>query len=169
MFLASIWLVAHAACFAEDKVWLGMGSTDWFEPANWSPSGVPASEDTALIYSNTVVLTADVVIHRIVLQSGAVDGAGNLAVTNFSWRGGNVSGTGMMLIPEGGLLTIDTPTSKYTQRTSRMTEPLSAWQAGGLEVEGDFETGAFSSSITTTDLVAFRSSRIKALLAHFRA
>ncbi|OQX77481.1 MAG: hypothetical protein B6D61_07140, partial [Bacteroidetes bacterium 4484_249] len=39
-------------CNAEDYTWTGAVSTDWGNPANWDPVGLPTSVDDVSIESN---------------------------------------------------------------------------------------------------------------------
>ena len=103
-FVAIISSALASAAFAEEKLWVGSVSTDWFEPGNWSPPGVPNAADTVLVYSNVVTLSSDVVIDGLAFTRGRIEGAGNLTVTNCSWSGGAIAGSGILVIPPGGLL-----------------------------------------------------------------
>jgi len=40
------------------RTWNGVVNSDWFNPVNWTPSGVPAAQNTINFSSGTITLTA---------------------------------------------------------------------------------------------------------------
>jgi hypothetical protein len=97
--LVGLWLSCSAAR-AIDYVWTGNGVTDqygyWWNPNNWSPTGIPGANDTATIggpmsYS---VSTETRTIRGITLLPGVVlDSSGSMTVTEvMNWQGGVLNG-----------------------------------------------------------------------------
>ncbi len=89
-----------------DALWNGLDS-NWYNPANWSPRGVPA--ETARVYlsaATTVVpkLTADVTVRDLFLEPGAtLDTNGfTLTVTNNADAGRTIIGTGQTVLTGNG-------------------------------------------------------------------
>ena len=83
------WACLVAANFAvaqTNRTWNGSASTDWFNPANWTPAGVPASNDTLNVSSGSINLSAPVTI-------GA----------QFNWSGGTLSGSPLTVRTNGVL------------------------------------------------------------------
>ena len=76
--------------------WNGAQSSDWFNPLNWSPNGVPGAFDTA-IYSggtNAIQLNGDAGVLHFQHSAGAMTGFGTLYVRDtFTWTGGSQDGT----------------------------------------------------------------------------
>lgn len=75
--------------------WNGAQSSDWFNPLNWSPNGVPSVFDTA-IYSggtNPILLNDDAGVLHFQHSAGAMTGFGTLYVRDtFTWTGGSQDG-----------------------------------------------------------------------------
>jgi hypothetical protein len=67
-------LVLSVPAAATDYTWTGAASSDWFNPANWNPNGVPGSEDSASI-------------------NGTVNASANVTVSNLTLSGGNLAGS----------------------------------------------------------------------------
>src|SRR5208282_3918398 len=58
------------------KTWVGPSSGDWFNPTNWIPAGVPATNDIVNVSNATITLTAPVVISgQFNLLSGTLTGS----------------------------------------------------------------------------------------------
>src|SRR5208337_4701369 len=77
-------LVKVGCCSAASFTWNGSVSTDWFNPTNWIPAGVPASTDTINFTNGTINLTSSVTIGG-----------------SFNWSGGTLSGD-PLTIENGG-------------------------------------------------------------------
>lgn len=63
-----------------NRTWLGSINTDWYNPANWSPTGVPATNDIVNVTNGTVNLSAPVVI-----------------ANQFNWQGGILMGDALTI------------------------------------------------------------------------
>lgn len=81
--------------------WTGAQSTDWFNPANWSPNGIPGPFDVAILNAagnNGIVLTQDVGVASFQQSGGTLGGTGTLSIrTNWSWTGGTHLKGGVVL------------------------------------------------------------------------
>ena len=66
--------------------WTGMDSSDWFDPNNWSPTGVPGTNDTVNVEGGTINLTAPVVVNG-----------------QLNWVGGSLSGSALTVAGNGVL------------------------------------------------------------------
>ncbi len=109
-------------------VWNG-GNGAWGEAARWTPEGVPAAADTAVIgpvgatFASTVLIGSDVTVAGLVIQSGGngagIAGEGDLTITDsFRWLsntgpGGvpTVGGSGNVIIGPGATLDLLAPTT----------------------------------------------------------
>jgi len=87
------------------RTWVGgdaAGPTDWFVAGNWSPAGVPVSEDSVIIGSAATqpVLTAPATVARLRVTGGTLTlGGFRLTVTgDFSTEGA----TGRLVMQNGG-------------------------------------------------------------------
>src|SRR5258708_35079717 len=52
------------------RTWTGTVSSDWFNAGNWSPQGVPAAADTAIVTGGTPSLSKDTTVASFELQNG---------------------------------------------------------------------------------------------------
>ncbi|MEO8354180.1 MAG: right-handed parallel beta-helix repeat-containing protein, partial [Chthoniobacteraceae bacterium] len=81
--------------------WQGGVSTDWFEPANWSPNGVPGSFDTAIFNGgapNDLELNQNTTVGTFQHTAGNFFGTGTLGVgDSLVWTGGSQMGPGLDL------------------------------------------------------------------------
>lgn len=108
--------------------WGGGAAGDWTDPANWSPNGVPAAADTAVLGeanqgARIATLTANTTVAGLELvRLGGVDGDVDLTVTDrFIWGGG---GGGFDPIRGSGVLTIG------PDATLRVTEEAARFRVG---------------------------------------
>ena len=79
-------LAAGHALAQTNRTWNGSVNSDWFNPTNWTPTGVPASNDI-INFTNaggTINFTAPVTL----------DG-------QFNWSGGTLSGSGLTMASNG--------------------------------------------------------------------
>jgi cadmium resistance protein CadD (predicted permease) len=81
-------LVAAGLCSAATHTWNGSVSSDWFTADNWTPVGVPGTNDIVNVTNGTISLTGAVAIHG-----------------TFNWSGGSISGDGVT-IESGGAMNI---------------------------------------------------------------
>jgi hypothetical protein len=87
-FLCLITLLKVGWCSAATHTWNGSVSSDWFTAGNWTPSGVPGTNDIVNVATGTVSLTSAVTIYG-----------------TFNWSGGSLSGD-PMTIESGGMMNI---------------------------------------------------------------
>ena len=73
--------------------WVGTSSSDWFNPTNWNPAGVPGTFDVANITNGaTVTISNNVTLGSLNLSSGTINGPWNLIVSNtFNWTAGTLA------------------------------------------------------------------------------
>ena len=94
--------ITSYSCCSSSRRWTGATSTDWNTASNWSPSGVPAAGETAVIPSTGVtnepnISAANVSISGIIMASNrtlTVTSPRTLTVTNSSVINGTVNITG---------------------------------------------------------------------------
>lgn len=142
--------------------WTGAVNTDWSEPGNWSPSGVPTATDNVRIplATNQPVLT-----NNASVQDLSVDGSATLSLNGFALTATrNVDATGFVLEPGTVVLSgSGTTVQGYlpsVQVLGSVTVVNSVWASGNLDVVGsgsfDLDTssvsvgGSFSTSGTAT-------------------
>src|SRR3954452_7800579 len=69
--------------FSSDRTWIGGSSSNWFDPANWDPPGVPvATESVTVTNLTTIVLTDNVVLASLELRRATLVVSNQLTVTN---------------------------------------------------------------------------------------
>jgi len=79
-------LCVSSAVAQTTKTWIGPSGGSWFNATNWTPAGVPASDDTIVVTNGFVNLTAPVTI------------AGQ-----FNWSGGALLGNALTIASDGVL------------------------------------------------------------------
>ena len=98
--------VNPAVPVASTRCWNGL-DTNWYNPANWSPRGVPAATSRVYISAATPVvprLTANVTVRDLFLEPGAtLDTNGfTLTVTNNADAGHTIIGPGTTVLTGNG-------------------------------------------------------------------
>ena len=98
--------VDPAAPVGFDALWNG-ADTNWYNPANWSPRGVPTATSRVYISAATTVvprLTANVTVRDLFLEPGAtLDTNGfTLTVTNNADAGHTIIGDGRTVLTGNG-------------------------------------------------------------------
>ncbi len=82
--------------------WQGGVSTDWFDPANWSPNGVPGAFDVAIFNGgapNDLELNQNTTVGTFQHTAGNFFGTGTLSVgDSLTWTGGSQTGPGLDVI-----------------------------------------------------------------------
>ncbi|MBD3239495.1 MAG: hypothetical protein GF331_02845, partial [Chitinivibrionales bacterium] len=88
-------VVTFSAGGPTTRTWVGNSSTDWFVASNWSPNGIPGSQDTVIVDGSAAahcILTGDVTIADLRQTGGTIntsDGVShNLTTHHFSITGG---------------------------------------------------------------------------------
>lgn len=111
---------------ATTYTWNGAQSSDWFDPLNWAPNGVPGAFDTAIHNNaaNPIQLNGDASVFAFQHDDGSMLGTGQLIVRNsLTWTGGSQDGPGLVLI--------DGATGTFNSGAG----PL-VWSAGNFTVAG---------------------------------
>lgn len=106
--IVSLLLVAGPLS-ATDYTWLGSLSSDWSEPANWSPSGVPGPEDQVNCPAGSPPLSVggERTVGGFIQAGGILAGPGQLTVrTNGTWSGGTIREGCILSIPAGATWSI---------------------------------------------------------------
>ncbi len=110
--------------------WNGV-TGDWALSTNWTPNGVPGSQDTAIVNSGKVTLTADVTIAKLVLNTD-LDGDFDLEVTkDMTWGQRNLGGTGTLTIAPEATLRLSTANQKSLFR-NLVNNGTAIWEAGAI-------------------------------------
>ncbi|MBY0113674.1 MAG: hypothetical protein K2Y21_12705 [Phycisphaerales bacterium] len=107
-FAAALFLVQFVILSATAQVWTWTGggaTTNWLDPQNWSPPSVPPSGADVNLIFGLPKLDVPVVVRRLKMSAGFLDGAGNLTVTErMDWTSGVLQGTGSLIIAPGASL-----------------------------------------------------------------
>ena len=110
--------------------WNG-GTGDWALSTNWTPNGVPGSQDTVIVNSGRVTLTADVTIAKLELNTD-LDGDFGLLVTELMiWSNRNLQGADTLTIATGATLRLSTANQKSLFRTL-VNNGTTIWEAGNI-------------------------------------
>src|ERR1039458_378310 len=95
-----------------DLTWTGSASTDWNNPANWTPQQVPATNDHVIINSSSVTIPAD----------------GAFAMMD--WTGGSING--WLTVASSGVLNINGGGSPVYWGGARTIAGTATWNGGAL-------------------------------------
>ena len=94
-------------CYKNPRVWTGAVSSDWNNPANWTASGVPGSNDSAIIptsgVANNPVNTTDTAINTLQLGSNRIVDTGGFTLTISDCSSSAVSGGSSTSYVKGSL------------------------------------------------------------------
>lgn len=146
-FYAGLLLLAFSAT-AHAQVryeWIGGSAGDWTEPANWSPSGIPAAADTAVVGeegqgTRVVTLTEATTVAGLEIAGlGAVAGDFDLTIIDrFAWSGGGSGfetfrGTGTITNASTSTLHMTEPTTRFQMAAGRtlVNDGLIVWNGMG--------------------------------------
>src|ERR1017187_1960813 len=95
-----------------DLTWTGSASTDWNNPANWTPQQVPATNDHVIINSSSVTIPAD----------------GAFAMMD--WTGGSING--WLTVASSGVLSINGGSSPVYLGGALTNAGTVNWNGGDL-------------------------------------
>jgi hypothetical protein len=138
LFAGTLCIGASEANGQQSKTWIGTTSTDWFNAGNWSPTGVPAADDTAIIplTLNTANLSSNTTVAVLMLAGGSVTGSGNLSVSvELSWTGGTMGGAGATNIPKQGVMNISGTATKSLSRRTINNAGTVTWSGGDINCD----------------------------------
>ena len=112
--------------------WIG-GVNDWANNSNWSPTGIPDADDTAILSSGSTEAVFDVEVATIRLAGGALSGKGNVTVTSdFEWLTGPLGGSGELIVAPGATMTLSTSNPKENRSRHIRIEGLLEWLDGDI-------------------------------------
>ena len=152
------------------KSWVGGdpgAPTQWSNPNNWAPPGVPTAGEDVLIPGTAVtdpVLTANASVRNLIVQSGATVSVGNftLTATGNVLANGAISGAGVLQLTGTGASLVGTLRNVTVSGTAKCVGPvtimgdLTVTNGGDLDVHGqtvtvsgNFSIPSFSSATLT--------------------
>src|SRR5262249_5525247 len=102
------------------RTWIQAVSTDWFNPSNWSPAGVPATNDTVNFSAGTINFTAPVIF------SGQFNWSGT-----FSTLSGNA-----LTLTSNGVMTLSGSDTKYLSNVLTNAGTINWKSTGPLQISG---------------------------------
>jgi hypothetical protein len=136
------------------KQWLG-GSTDWLDPANWSPSGVPAGTDNVFVgvTANNPTLAVGDTVNDLVVQNGAtltVNSAVTLRVGGDLSAGSTIVGPGTVTLSGAGVTLSGTVTNVAITGSVTASGPITV--AGTLSLSGGGSLNVGGQTVAATGL-----------------
>jgi fibronectin-binding autotransporter adhesin len=102
-----------------NRTWVGSVSSDWFNATNWSPVGVPASNDTVNVTNGSVNLSAPVICNG-----------------QFNWSGGTLSGD-TLTIATNGVMTMSGSDTLFLETGLLNAGTVAMTNSGSLDVRND--------------------------------
>ncbi len=119
--------------------WNG-GSANWTDASQWTPNGVPASSDTAIISSGTVTVDSDVTVAQLRFLGGRIIGGEQLTINDiFAWQSGTLEADTTTVLA-GAAFTISGPFGK-TLRRPLVNHTTCIWT--GTSISMDNSAGRF--------------------------
>ena len=115
-------------------LWTGAFSSDWFNPINWTPAGVPGMGDSATVNGGTVDLSGSTNVAHFNLNGATLSGSGDLYVTvGCDWTSGVMQGLGSTTIAAGGTMNISGNNAKVLLSRTLNNAGMLIWSGtGGL-------------------------------------
>ncbi len=106
------------------------GDNDWSNSENWSPTGIPASSDTATIATgDSVVVNSDVTADS---AGGIINCLAKLTVNSgMDFRGGDLRGSDTLVIASGATLAFTSSTFKDLWQLVLRNEGTTNWIGNG--------------------------------------
>jgi hypothetical protein len=145
------------------KIWIGEVGTDWSDPSNWSPSGVPVATDNVQIPSsaNDPVLSNNVSVRDLTVDASvtvntfgfALTASGNVDATGLVMGSGTVALNGSGTTVRGNLPSIQVTGAVTVVNQLTATGNLSVLGSGSLDLATSSfvsVTGSFSTSGSAT-------------------
>jgi len=118
----SLCLCGAACAHAQTtRTWNGSASTDWFNPANWTPNGAPGTNDILSVNSGTVNLSSPVTVNG-----------------QFNWSGGSLTGN-PLTITSNGTFNLSGSSAKFI-RNAVTNAGTTTWSGTGT-LEADYNSG----------------------------
>lgn len=111
-------IVGAATGFAQtNRTWNGSADMNWFNPANWTPAGVPASNDIVTLASGTIDLTNPVTVY-----------------TQFNWSGGTLAGDALT-VASNGVFNLNAASTLFLQCPLTNAGTVTWTNTGNLDVQ----------------------------------
>ncbi len=136
--------VADPASF--ERTWIGIDS-NFSNPANWSPNGVPTATDDVLLNGPEAiaVLSADVTVHNLTLLNGAtIDTNGfTLTVTGNLQAGTTITGSGTVRMTGVDATASGTVSNLHVAAGASVTLSAPLHVTGNLTLGGGMLLGGF--------------------------
>ena len=123
-----------------NRVWNG-ADTNWSNPKNWSPNGVPVATDNVYVAAGLPVmpsLTQNVTVHNITVEPGATVNTNGftLTVTGDGFAGKTIVGAGLVALTGATAHVSGTFTNVLVAANANVT------LVGSMTVLGDLQMGA---------------------------
>jgi hypothetical protein len=164
------------------KLWSGSGDgTSWSDANNWSPTGVPTSNDAVRLRTaaNISITTAAVANSVVMNNSGltlTINAGGSLSVTSDLTDSTGTLNTMVAFPTVGGTVSLLGGTVGYTAAGAQNVSPQSynnlALSGGGAKtfsgttsIAGDFTIGGTATATTTGTTIVFNGTSSQAIAA----
>ena len=117
----------HATTYA----WNG-GNGDWTVSTNWTPNGVPGTDDKAVISSGTAILGANTTIAELELSGGKINGSPNIltVTSSMDFTSGTVNAT--VTVDGGATFTINGSDAKTIGKNGILNNATTATWSDGI-------------------------------------
>ena len=136
--IAMIFVLNNTSSFAGNYTWTGNTSSAWSVSSNWSPSGVPGTNDTVTIGSgsDTIVLASNRTISRLVINGRTLNlGDYELEVSQKATLSGGIIYNGTLKL-RGALVTFS---GTHTDCLIDCITGQLEFNGGVFDGEGSFE------------------------------
>ena len=126
---------------ATPRIWTGSSDTNWSNPLNWFPTGIPGPNDILTIAGGTINLTASVSFAGQLNWSGGTISGKPLTISSggtMNWSGGAMNGP--LTVAASGVLNISGAGLKYLQNALTNAGTVNWSGIGSLLVENSSQT-----------------------------
>lgn len=112
---------------------------DWQVDANWTPNGIPANGDTAVIPNGQVNISGEVTVAVLKMSAGDIGGNGILNITDqLEWLGGRMNDAGSTVIANNAQVIINAPgIIGLSDSRQFVNSGIIHWQSGRISNDDD--------------------------------
>lgn len=142
--------------------WTGAIDSDWNNPDNWWPLGVPTDIDLVEIHFGTIEIgSTPVSIAGLSMSGGNISHVVDLVVTQqLTWTGGTFSGSGVLKSEETAIALILGSDDKTLAGNEFINRGSTYWESGNLSGDGRItNTGLFASVSQSTLYTEFINTK----------
>ena len=112
--------------------------SNWADSINWNPTGVPASNDAALLnVNNFTVIVDDRTVSELKLINGIMEGQTLAVADTFNWSGGRLDESITIIVSNTSQCKISGTAVKHLDGSAQLiTKGKTFWEGGKIDFDG---------------------------------